>query len=74
MISDAYRTSPAVVQIRDAISVDTFSRRTIEILRFPCRAFLSQYQYLGQERLVEVVARLGTAMLLAAETQPPTTP
>ena len=45
MIRAAYRTSPAVVQIRDAISVDTFSRSVIEIPRFPCSAFLSQYQY-----------------------------
>ncbi len=45
MITDAYRTSPAVVQIRDAISVDTFSRSVIEIPRFPCSALSSQYQY-----------------------------
>ncbi len=45
MIPDAYRTSPAVVQIRDAISVDTFSRSMIEIPRFPCIALSSQYQY-----------------------------
>ena len=45
MIRDAYRTSPAVVQIRDAISVDTFSRSVIEIPRFPCSALSSQYQY-----------------------------
>ena len=30
MMRDAYRTSPAVVQIRDTISVDTFSRSVID--------------------------------------------
>ena len=45
MISAAYSTSPAVVQIRDAISVDTFSRSVIEDPRLPCSAFFSQYQY-----------------------------
>src|SRR5215472_3351921 len=45
MIRDAYRTSPAVVQIRDAISVDTFSRSVIEIPRLPCSTLSSQYQY-----------------------------
>ena len=45
MMRDAYRTSPAVVQIRDAISVDTFSCSVIEIPRFPCSALPSQYQY-----------------------------
>ncbi len=45
MISEAYRTSPAVVQIREAISVVTFSRSVIEIPRFPCIALVSQYQY-----------------------------
>ena len=43
--TDAYSTSPAVVQILDAIRVDTFSRRVIEIPRLPCSAFVSQYQY-----------------------------
>ena len=43
--TDAYSTSPAVVQIRDAISVDTFSRSVIEMPRFPCSALVSQYQY-----------------------------
>jgi hypothetical protein len=33
MITDAYNTNPAVVQIRDAISVDTFSRSVIELPR-----------------------------------------
>src|SRR5262249_4037364 len=45
MIRDAYRTSRAVVQIRDAINVDTFSRTAIEIPRFPCSTLSSQYQY-----------------------------
>src|SRR5262245_28409194 len=45
MIRDAYRTSPAVVQIRDAINVDTFARTAIEIPRFPCSTLSSQYQY-----------------------------
>ena len=45
MIREAYRTSPAVVQIRDAISVDTFSRSVIDTPRFPCSALSSQYQY-----------------------------
>ena len=43
--TDAYRTRPAVVQIRAAISVDTFSRSVIEMPRFPCSALVSQYQY-----------------------------
>jgi len=42
---DAYRTSPAVVEIRDAIRSETFSRRVIEIPRLPCSALVSQYQY-----------------------------
>ena len=43
--TDAYRTSPAVVQILDPIRVDTFSRSVIEMPRFPCSALPSQYQY-----------------------------
>ena len=45
MMSDAYSTSPAVVQTRDAIRLETFSRSVIEMPRLPCRALLSQYQY-----------------------------
>src|SRR5262249_5120133 len=45
MIRDAYRTSPAVVQIRDAIQVDTSARTAMEIPRFPCSTLSSQYQY-----------------------------
>lgn len=34
-----------MVQIREAISVDAFSRSVIEMPRFPCSAPVSQYQY-----------------------------
>ena len=42
---DAYSTSPAVVQILEAMRVETFSRRVIETPRSPCSAPFSQYQY-----------------------------
>src|SRR4030081_428724 len=42
---EEYSTNPAVVEIRDAISVETFSRSVMEIPRFPCTALLNQYQY-----------------------------
>jgi hypothetical protein len=45
MITEAYRTRPAVVHTLEAISVVTFSRNVIEIPRFPCSALLNQYQY-----------------------------
>jgi hypothetical protein len=35
-LTDAYKASPAAVQIRDAISVNTFSWSVIEIPGFPC--------------------------------------
>ena len=45
MISAAYSTSPAVVQIRAAMTDDTFSCSVIEMPRLPCSALSSQYQY-----------------------------
>ena len=43
--SDAYRTSPAVVPMRDAISVETFSRTVIEYPRSPWAALRSHSPY-----------------------------
>ena len=65
MISDAYSTSPAVVQTREASKVDTFSRSVIEMPRFPCRALSSQYQYWARNDWFRWYRCSSTAMLLA---------
>src|ERR1700761_6662902 len=71
MISDAYSTSPAVVQTREASKGDTFSRSVMEMPRFPCRALSSQYQYCARNDWFRWYRCSSTAMLLAGSDRPP---
>ena len=60
-----------MVQTRDAISVDTFSRSVIEIPRFPCSALSSQYQYWVKNGWFRWYRCSSTRRLLAGSDRPP---